>query len=58
MTVERTGVLLSDNGELMVTALTASTAVPTAAASLKGASHFPIFGKFADATGAVYVRFV
>jgi hypothetical protein len=55
MSVQRNGILLSDNGELVVSGI---AAVPTTAIPTKGDANLPVFGKFLDATGAVYVRFV
>jgi hypothetical protein len=58
MTVQRNGILFSDNGALYVNGLATGTNVPATAIPMKGTTHMPIFGKFLDATGAVYVRYV
>ena len=58
MTVQRNGILFSDNGEVNINGLASASNVPTTAVPMKGMAPFPLFGQFVDGTGAIYVRFV
>lgn len=58
MTIERNGILLSDDGAVYVNGLPSGTNVPSTANAMKGDTHTPLFGKFTDTTGAIYVRYV
>ena len=60
MSYQRNGIKFSDDGAVFVNGLPSGTLVPytTTAVPMKGDTHFPLFGKFLDSTGAIYVRYV